>query len=443
MASILKSLQDPSEDPPPRTTTDTTALTTANKSVTNNEPEEDDFVAPIDRIIAPADATDIVDNMDVLYYVGTSGLKVTYLGGLEQLAPTLTELCLRSNLIRRLEGIELLCNLVNIELADNAIRKMGPMNLSKTCPALTNLDLSYNQIRRIENIRGLTNLTHLYVANNKLTTIGMEEGLGSLPSSLKRLDLGYNRIRHMENIPPSLEELWLGKNKITIVKGLSHLDGSLRILDLQSNRLVSLVQGAPLEKKLMEKNESTTAASTTAASTTAASAASTTATTEEGETKQRVTLQQQDNTISQEAAQAHKQQQMEEPRVDEAEGMVGLTLPCLSNLEELYLSHQGIESMEGLTTLTSLHTLDMSSNKIVKLDGMQMLQKLEECWMNDNFIPTFESVKAELVPLDITLRTVYLERNPVAKEYLYRKILGEMLPSLTQIDASRIPGRKR
>ena len=62
-----------------------------------------------------------------------------------------------------------------MELADNQIRALGPMNLGKTCPRLTNLDLSYNQIRRVENIRGLTCLTRLYVANNKLTTIGMEE----------------------------------------------------------------------------------------------------------------------------------------------------------------------------------------------------------------------------------------------------------------------------
>jgi protein phosphatase 1 regulatory subunit 7 len=99
--------------------------------------------------------------------------------------------------------------------------------------------------------------------------------------------------------------------------------------------------------------------------------------------------------------------------------------------------------MEGLESLTSLHTLDLSSNKIETLHNMSTLVKLEECWMNDNQIKTFDSVKQELVPLDASLRTVYLERNPVADEFLYRKTLASLLPSLTQIDASRIPNRKR
>ena len=430
-------------DPPLATSTETSSSSSPSATIVQQTVKEEEslskskeeFIAPIDRIVSPSDATDVVVGMDSLYYVGTSGLKVTYLGGLASLSETLTELCLRSNLIRRLEGIESLSRLVNIELADNAIRKMGPMNLSETCPQLTNLDLSYNRIRRIENIRGLTCLTHLYVANNKLTTIGMEEGLGSLPCSLKRLDLGYNRIRHMENLPPSLEELWLGKNKITMIKGLSHMDGSLRILDVQSNRLVSLVRGPPQtteeeeeeqeKEEKEEKDEKTTKA-------------------EEGVVVMEKKKKEEEEEEEEEEEKEEEEEEEEEvARMDEEEGMVGLMLPCLSNLEELYLSHQGIESMEGLIYLTSLHTLDLSSNKIIELKGMETLKKLEECWMNDNQIATFDSVAGQLVPLDATLRTVYLERCPVSKEFLYRKTLGEMLPSLIQIDASRIPGRKR
>ena len=444
MAAILAALADPAAQ---------STTTTHPSSERNSEDDDDDdddtpdpYVAPMDRTIAPGDATELVDGMDSLYHVGTSNIKITYLGGLEQLAPTLTELSLRSNLIRRLEGIETLSKLVSIELADNAIRKMGPMNLAVTCPLLTNLDLSYNQIRRIENIRGLIHLKHLYVANNKLTTIGMEEGLGSLPINLKRLDLGYNRIRHMENIPPSLEELWLGKNKITVIKGLSHMDGSLRILDIQSNRLVSLLHGAPAKKEEDQK-----------AANTLEKAMKAVALGEAGEggkggkggregegegegegERKNITADSEDG-----AATTSNSTSNLMPREDEKEGMIGLHLECLSNVEELYLSHQGIKSMVGLTHLVSLQTLDLSSNEITEFEDMHTLLKLEECWMNDNKIETFATLQSQLVPLDATLRTVYLERNPVAEEYLYRKTLGAMLPSLTQIDASRIPGRKR
>ena len=433
MASILAGMQDPAPATTASTSSATPPTTTDpinSEEEDNKEEPEDNYVAPMDRTIAPSDATEIVDNMTSLYHVGTSNIKITYLGGLAQLAPTLTELSLRSNLVRSLKGIELLSNLTTIELADNRIRKMGPMNLSTTCPSLTNLDLSYNQIRRIENISGLIHLKHLYVANNKLTTIGMEEGLGSLPTNLKRLDLGYNRIRHMENIPLSLEELWLGKNKITIVKGLSKMDGSLRILDIQSNRLVSLVQGSVPAAKKREQEQGQEQGQEQEQEGT-----------NDGNTGEEKTPSTTDHHT--EATAMPHQKVCTATRDDEEPDMIGLRHSCLSNVQELYLSHQGIATMEGLESLTSLHTLDLSSNKIETLHNMSTLVKLEECWMNDNQIETFDSVKQELVPLDASLRTVYLERNPVADEFLYRKTLASLLPSLTQIDASRIPNRKR
>jgi protein phosphatase 1 regulatory subunit 7 len=349
-----------------------------------------EWVPPKKRLVCPVDVTSVAPGTTSVYYVGTSGQKVTALSGLQHLAEALEELCLRSNLIRSLAGIEALSRLVTLELADNQIRTLGPMDLGATCPRLTNLDMSYNQIRRIENIRGLTCLTRLYVANNKLTTIGMEEGLGSLPASLKRLDLGANRIRRMENLPPSLEQLWLGKNKITEIMGLGEMDGSLRILDVQSNRLVALVAEASSDVGVGAGGEEASAANSCAPG---------------GEA-------------------------------------VGLELECLAGLEELYLSHNGIGRVQGLTLLTALNTLDLSNNKISILEGMAQLQALEECWMNDNGVSDFDCVAAQLKPLP-KLKTVYLERNPVSKEFGYRKQLAAMLPTLTQIDASRIPGRRR
>jgi len=42
-------------------------------------------------------------------------------------------------------------------------------------------------------------------------------------------------------------------------------------------------------------------------------------------------------------------------------------------LEELYLSHNGIAKMEGLSTLINLRVLDVSSNKLTALDGTENL----------------------------------------------------------------------
>lgn len=45
------------------------------------------------------------------------------------------------------------------------------------------------------------------------------------------------------------------------------------------------------------------------------------------------------------------------------------------DLEELYLSHNGISKMEGLEELTKLRVLDISSNRLSAVQGLQKLDK--------------------------------------------------------------------
>lgn len=47
---------------------------------------------------------------------------------------------------------------------------------------------------------------------------------------------------------------------------------------------------------------------------------------------------------------------------------------CVS-LEELYLSHNGISKMEGLSTLVNLHVLDVSSNKLTAVSDIEDLTR--------------------------------------------------------------------
>lgn len=44
-------------------------------------------------------------------------------------------------------------------------------------------------------------------------------------------------------------------------------------------------------------------------------------------------------------------------------------------LEELYLSHNGISKMEGLSGLVNLRVLDVSNNKLTSVDDIQSLTK--------------------------------------------------------------------
>ena len=103
------------------------------------------YIAPKDRIVGPLDVLEFGSKEKEVYYVGTSGQKVTVMKGLES-APLLERVCLRANLIRQISSYEKLQLLTSLELPDNKIQSI-PDNLAQTCPALTNLDLSYNAIR--------------------------------------------------------------------------------------------------------------------------------------------------------------------------------------------------------------------------------------------------------------------------------------------------------
>lgn len=187
---------------------------------------------------------------------------------------------------------------------------------------------------------------------------------------LRKVDLGANRIRVMPEEELSglenLEELWLGKNKIESIDGISHLT-KLRRLDVQSNRLTKV-----------------------------------------------------ENLTAQ-----------------------------IDTLEELYLSHNGIND-EGASCetglalrFTKLNTIDMGRNRLKTTKSFAHLLALEELWLSGNGITTFEDVEhiSVLGTRDgACLEGIYLEMNPVANEFEYRKKLALMIPSLKQIDADMIGG---
>lgn len=116
----------------------------------------------------------------------------------------------------------------------------------------------------------------------------------------------------------------------------------------------------------------------------------------------------------------------------------------VDTLEELYLAHNGItvegaKSDTGLALpFTQLNTIDMSRNRLVDTSPFGHIKSLTDLWISGNDIKSFDDVEPlrALTELD----GVYLEYNPVASEFEYRKKLAEIIPSLTQIDANMIGG---
>jgi protein phosphatase 1 regulatory subunit 7 len=116
------------------------------------------------------------------------------------------------------------------------------------------------------------------------------------------------------------------------------------------------------------------------------------------------------------------------------------SLAPLSNvptLEELYISHNALESLEGIESNTHLRVLDISNNVIKSLKGLGPLSELEEFWASYNQIADMGEVERELKDKQ-GLTTVYFEGNPLQlrQPALYRNKVRLALPQLQQIDAS-------
>ncbi|PKY17763.1 L domain-like protein [Rhizophagus irregularis] len=148
--------------------------------------------------------------------------------------PKIKSLCVRQNLVTKIDGIESLKDLEELDLYDNRISYIENLN---NFPELKFLDLSFNKIRVIENLEHLTKLVNLYFVQNRISKI---QNLDNL-INVTNLELGANKIRVIENLDKlvNLEQLWLGKNKITEFQNLENLR-NLKILSIQSNRLTQI-----------------------------------------------------------------------------------------------------------------------------------------------------------------------------------------------------------
>lgn len=86
-----------------------------------------------------------------------------------------------------------------------------------------------------------------------------------------------------------------------------------------------------------------------------------------------------------------------------------------------------------------MRVLDISNNRIEKIENLNHLTELEELWASYNQIDSFENIIEGLAD-NKKIATVYFEGNPVQKNNAqsYRLKLKLAFPSLIQIDATYI-----
>lgn len=171
------------------------------------------------------------------------------LEGIEDFS-SLRILCLRQNLLTALQDLgPCTASLQSLDLYLNSLRDLLP---GLHLPRLLHFDASYNKITDLTGLEQWTTLRTLYLASNRIAELPVS--IFSALSGLRTLELGNNRLRNigpaLSNLP-HLEELFLGKNKLTEISGLEFLT-SLTRLDLQSNRIVKLGDGLSKLTQLRE-----------------------------------------------------------------------------------------------------------------------------------------------------------------------------------------------
>lgn len=303
--------------------------------------------------------------------------------------------------------------------AGQKITRMGSNLCDYVSDNLTHLVLRSHLIRTMEGISKLKHLELLELYDNMIDEIGdlstgqvdngEEEDDGLPAKNLRVLDISYNVIRDMKPVSQclNLQELYIAQNKIKSIRGIGQLT-QLRKIDLGANRIRVMEEEElsgliNLEELWLGKNKIEHIGGISKL------------------TKLR-RLDVQSNRLT---------------SIENLEGQV-------DTLEELYLAHNGID-VEGAKCpsglalpFKQLNTIDMSRNRLTDTSPFAHLTSLNELWISGNDIKTFEDV--EYIRSLVELDGVYLEYNPVASDFEYRKRLVEIVPNLTQIDATMVGG---
>eukprot|EP01063_Lacrimia_lanifica_P008591 TRINITY_DN15672_c0_g1_i1.p1 TRINITY_DN15672_c0_g1~~TRINITY_DN15672_c0_g1_i1.p1 ORF type:complete len:1553 (+),score=713.90 TRINITY_DN15672_c0_g1_i1:108-4766(+) len=136
--------------------------------------------------------------------------------------------------VRRIENLDRCRELRRLNLSDNEIHRIEGL---ENCPKLEELYMDDNRIVKLEGLSLLINLRKLELGKNKISKI---EGLECLPF-LCQVSLEDNDLHSLQGIQkvPNLMELYIGNNKVDNLKEIHALRDipKLIIVDLSGNPL--------------------------------------------------------------------------------------------------------------------------------------------------------------------------------------------------------------
>lgn len=410
-------------------------------------------------------------NLPMLQELAIVENQISVIDGIENLT-NLRTLQLFFNSIKRIENLQHLKQLRELNLGCNRIKVMSPDLLHLTslrklhlndnklstienldnCKELRELNLSNNGIMRLHGLEHLHGLEKLYILSNKVIKT---EKLGKL-KRLQYLDLLDNVLDHVENIDGScLHSLMLSDNLILDLAGFPNLEaletlvlkrnnisdftelcklhnleslnvshnkvGSvssqvgklthLRHLDLSSNELQSVdMHNMPLRELYLNRNmlEHVSISEMPDLQTLNLSLNNMWDVSGITSLPSLLVLATADNTITDipetfNGFGSLKHLDLSSNKISKLQN-----LSLLTNLQTLVLNKNQIDVIENLENLQNLGTLRLAENNIRRIENLQTLHKLRELYLSGNLIETLENLDGLT-----ELTAVFLSNNSI------------------------------
>lgn len=304
-------------------------------------------------------------------------------------------------------------------LRKNLIHELRPPLPDHLAARLEELDLFDNKIRKIGSFfHSCLTFAEGEAEEDKKDDEGKEEDEDALPRGailrevpnafpcIVKLDLSYNQIKRISGLDclgGTLKELYLVENRIKTISGLEALV-NLELLELGGNQIREI--GSSLETLVNLKQ-----------------------------------LWIGKNKIRSLGTSLHNLHQLELLSL-QANRLTEIAPENFPDgfhplLKEVFFSENGIEVMENLP-LHAAKLIDFSFNPMSTLSeavlNVENVPELEEFWITDARVKDWSEV-SKLACFATTLRTVYLERNPIEEDRRYRDKVYQELPFLYQIDS--------
>ena len=289
-----------------------------------------------------------------------------------------------------IKGIEAAKNLETLTISgnpDDSSKSFKDVTPLKNLKKLKLLRLSHNAINDLTPLKDLSGLEKLYISHNQIEDVSILNNL----KNLKNLDISVNKVNDISDLKDltKVENLGMRNNKISdisVTKNYKNLNW-LMANNNQIKDISSLKSNTELNYLNLENNQIEDASAIT-------------------DLSKLQSLNLNNNKIT---------------KIDVSK---------LTDLTELYISQNGLESIDSISKLMKLNDVNLSENKLTSVEALKDLKELGMLNLSSNQIKDIAPIKnlAKLYNLDVHSNPI--KDISVAKDL---KQLGEINVSETQI----------